>query len=410
MKKKSIQLSNILPTNKFWAQIVTKKYKQLKKEYPANPFLTNEQKTELFLDWKNNGNIKSRDKLLDALYPLALQLVHALINKIGNNNVEVQDLEQEANYALLYTLEYSNYDPSLGTLPTYFRSRLPMFFFRALKDYGNIIHIPDNILKETSSEQKAFDDYVKTYGHYPEIGEIHTYNNKEHQFGKNNKTVSVVSGNKTVSDDEDFGEQLFDLISNGEESEDLDSELKIQTLWKIIHSLTKQEQEILHYAYFTNLEISEIVYLLKPYSKYDRERLYRRSKNSLKIITSEGQVEYNFIVYKSAKNRKFNECNSEVIRPISHTYLDNYQERSNLQLLFGAKDIQKVFLNDKDITHKVKIIENASFTDISTDKLFEINCELKAGAIYSLQNYNNKCREIRDKIRKKIVQNYEIFR
>lgn len=406
---KLIKLSNVLPTNKFWAQIVTKKYKQLKKEYPDNPFLSHDQKTELFLDWKNNGNVKSRDKLLDSLYPLALQLVHSLVDKLGNNNVEVQDLEQEANYALLYTLEYSNYDPELGTLATYFRSRLPMFFFRALKDYGNPIRIPDNILKELSAEQKAFDHYVKLNGHYPEVGEGVEFNGKEYTIGKT-KISTVVSGNKSISEDDEIGE-LFDLIATEDESEDLDMPIKSEMLQQIISSLTKQEQEILYYAFFTDMEISEIVYLLKPHTKYDRERLYKRSKNVLKIVTSEGEIEYIFVVYKNAKSRKNGEIGSDVIRPISHPNLENYQERGNLEMVFAAKNVTKIILNGKDITDDLETIKNESFENLAGDDvLYKICCELKTGAIYSLQNYNNRFREIKDKLRKKIIQNYEIFR
>lgn len=406
---KSIKLSNVLPTNKFWAQIVTKKYRQLKKDNPNNPFLSHDEKTELFLDWKNNGNVKSRDKLLDSLYPLALQLVHSLVDKLGNNNVDIQDLEQEANYALLYTLEYSNYDPKLGTLATYFRSRLPMFFFRALKDYGNIIRIPDNILKEISAEQKAFDHYVKVNGHYPEVGESVEFNGKDYVVGKT-KISTVVSGNKPVSEEDETAE-LFDLISNNEETEDLDLPIKSEMLQKIISSLTKQEQEMLHYAFFTDMEISEIVYLLKPHSKYDRERLYKRSKNVLKIFTEEGEVEYIFIVYKNAKNRKHGEISSDVIRPISHPHFENYQERSNLELIFAAKNVHKITLNGKDITDSLNVLKNESFENLAGDDiLYKLSCELKTGAIYSLQNYNNKLREIKDKIRKKIIKNYEIFK
>jgi hypothetical protein len=134
-----------------------------------------------------------------------------------------------------------------------------------------------------------------------------------------------------------------------------------EMLQEIISSLTKQEQEILFYAFFTDMEISEIVYLLKPHTKYDRERLYKRSKNSLKIFTSEGELEYIFCVYKNAKSRKFGEVGSNVIRPISHPHLENYQERSRMEMTFAAKDVKKIILNGKDITSNLQILKNESF-------------------------------------------------
>jgi hypothetical protein len=268
-----------------------------------------------------------------------------------------------------------------------------------LEDYGNVIRIPDNILKEVSSEQKAFDEYVKVNGHYPENGENVLLNGKEYCIGKT-KIATVVSGNKPISEDDEIGE-LFDLLteSNENDSEVLDMDIKSEMLQEIISSLTKQEQEILFYAFFTDMEISEIVYLLKPHTKYDRERLYKRSKNSLKIFTSEGELEYIFCVYKNAKSRKFGEVGSNVIRPISHPHLENYQERSRMEMTFAAKDVKKIILNGKDITSNLQILKNESFENLDNeDTLYKLSCELKTGAIYSLQNYNNKFREIKDKM------------
>lgn len=404
--KKDVKLSNILPSTKFWMQTVTKRVRKLKKDCPDNPFLSHDEKTILFLDWKNNKNVKSRDKLLETLYPLALQLVHDLVNKLGNNNVLVEDLEQEANYALLYTLTESEYDPSLGTLPTYFRSRLPMFFFRALKDYGNIIRIPDNILKDISSENKAFDLFVKTNGRYPEMGETYIYKDKINQFGEK-KIDTIVSGNKSVNDEEETAE-LFDLI--GTEDETNEQFVKNEALLKIVNSLSKQEQEIINLTYFSDMEVSEIVYELKPYTRYDRERLYKRSKNTLKIKTNEGETCYNFFVYKGAKKRSLNEVKT-TLRPISHPFSENYQEFTTLNMCFAAKEVVSITLNNEDITDKLILIENDSFDTLNTnDKLFQLNCTLKAGTIYSLQNYNNKVNQIKDKIRKKIVKHYEYFK
>jgi len=403
MSKRTVTLSNVLPQKKFWASQVSKRVRKLKKDNPTNPFLSHDEKTNLFLDWKNNGNVKSRDKLLTTLYPLALQLVHSWVDSLGNNNVAIEDLEQEANLALLYSLEH--YNPDLGTLPTYFRSRLPMFFFRALKDYGNVIRIPDNILKDISSEAKAFDEYVRIHGHYPQSGETVTFKEKNYKFGQK-RIDTIVSGNKTVGEDDDEGGELFDLLGT-EDNLNLDDDK--QMLSKIINSLTKREQEIIHYAYYTKMEISEIVYLLKPITQHDYARIYRRAKNTLKIITDCGEVCYEFYVYSGAKKRKKHEIESNVINPISHKYLENYQNTTNLEMLFTTENnIKQVLLNGNEIPYVY--LENSTLSNISNGKLCKIECELKSGSIYSLQNYNNILNKIKDKLRKKIIVNHEYFR
>lgn len=407
---KQINLAGLLVQNRFWVKIVTKKSRKLKKENPENPFLSHDQKTKLFIDWKEFGCIKSRDKLLDSLYPLALQLVHNLVNRLGNNNVSVEDLEQEANLALLYTLQESDYDPKMGTLPTYFRSRLPMFFFRALKDYGNVIRIPDNILKDLSSENKAYDDFIKIKGRYPENGEIHLYKDKEYLFGEKVKIDSIVSGNKLIGDDDDSCE-LFDVLG---ESFDVEKEFEIkqEILNTIVKSLTKREQELIQFAYFTEIDRSEILYQLKPFTTNERQRLYKRSENILKIETSDGEMQYNFFAYKNAKKRKSgNIVQTNILRPVTHFYSENYQDVSKLKFVFGSKDLIKISLNGKDLTNQIKIIDNQGLKNTinSNDILFELNCELKTGSIYSMQSYNSKVKQIKDKIRKKSL-NYEIFR
>lgn len=407
MKTKTVTLSNVLPQKKFWSLQVSKRVRKLKKENPSNPFLSHDEKTVLFLDWKNNGNVKSRDKLLTTLYPLALQLVHSWVDSLGNNNVAIEDLEQEANLALLYSLEH--YDPNLGTLPTYFRSRLPMFFFRALKDYGNVIRIPDNILKDISSESKAFDEYVKKHGQYPQPGELVTFKEKQIKIGEK-RIDTIVSGNKPVGEvggDQDEFCELFDLLGTEDEIS-LDNDQEI--LAKIVGSLTRREQEIVRYAYYTKMEISEIVYLLKPVTQHDYARVYRRAKNVLKIETDNGEVVYQFFVYNGAKKRKKGEVNDEVISPITHKFLENYQETTNLEMLFSTKNnIKQVLLNGVSIPYIC--LENDTLKEVSEgETLYKIQATLKAGSVYSLQNYNNILNKIKDKLRKKIIENYEFFK
>lgn len=403
------EFTGFVENNTFWTQIVTKKARRLKRENIENPFLSHDEKSRLFLDWKDNGNVKSRDKLLDTLYPLALQLVNKLILKTGNNKVDVKDLQQEANLALVHVLEESDYNPSLGTLPTYFRSRLPMYFYRALKDYGNFIRIPDNILKDLSAESKAFDQFVKENGRYPEVGEVIHYKKKEFIFGEKNRINQVFSGNNTVGEDGEETIEYFDLIGGGEEI-NFDFVNQNDVLNQVVNSLSKREREIVYYTFYTNIDISEIIYLLKPYNQQDKKRLYKRAENLLKIETDSGTFTYRFFVHRYAKNKKLTEIETDVIRPISHTFVENHQTNDTVEVIFGAKNVKAVYLGNKDITEDLELIENESFNNLRTqDNLYKIKTELKVGTVYSFQTYNKLIKVIKDKIRKKIVK-YEIFK
>lgn len=407
---KKANYANILPSSRYWTRVVTKIAKKQKEENPKNPFLSHEEKSVLFLDWKQNGNIESRDKLLNSMYLMALQLVHQLVNIYGNNNIPVEDLEQEANHALLDMLCNSDYDPALGTLPTYFRTRIKMFFHPALKN-GNLITFPDNTWKQFNAESKAFNEFVKKHHRYPVAGESYTYKGKEYLFGEvSAKMPSISEGNRSVGDEEESCE-LFDLLGQMDENIGL-SEYEEQTLalYDVIKNLTKREQELIHYSFYTEMDTQDIVYNLKPYSPVERKRLYERSKNILTIRTSEGEQVYQFFVYNNAKKRSNGDLNRQIIRPVTHPNSENYQSNSLLTMVFGAKDVESVTLNGKDITQNLSTLQNKPFESLGTnDKLFQLSCELKVGTIFSQSNYNAKLKTLKDKIRTKI-KHYEIFR
>lgn len=407
---KKANYANVLPSSRYWMKVVTRIAKKQKEENPRNPFLSHEEKSELFLDWKKNGNIESRDKLLNSMYLMALQLVHQLVNIYGNNNIPIEDLEQEANHALLDMLCNSDYDPALGTLPTYFRTRIKMFFHPALKN-GNLITFPDNTWKQFNAESRAFSEFVKKNHRYPVAGETYVHKGKEYMFGEvNAKMPSVSEGNRTVGDEEDSCE-LFDLIGCEDESISLyEEEEKKEALQDIISKLSKREQELIHYSFFTEMDTQDIVYNLKPYSPSERKRLYDRSNNSLCIKTSEGEQTYQFFVYNNAKKRCNGDVNRNILRPVTHSNQTNFQNHSNLTMVFGAKEVLSITLNGKDITDKLSVLQNKTFDSLNTgDILFQLSCELKVGTIFSQNNYNMKLKALKDKLRTK-VKNYEIFR
>jgi hypothetical protein len=81
-----------------------------------------------------------------------------------------------------------------------------------------------------------------------------------------------------------------------------------------------------------------------------------------------------------------------------------------LELTFGAKNIKSVYLNNKDISDCLEVVENNSYNQLNTDDtLYQIKTDLKVGTVYSFQTYNKLIKNIKDKIRKKIVK-YEIFK
>ena len=119
---------------------------------------------------------------------------------------------------------------------------------------------------------------------------------------------------------------------------------------------------------------------------------------------------YKFYVHRYAKHKKTEEVKNDVIRPISHIYIENHQANNCLELTFGAKNIKSVYLNNKDISDCLEVVENNSFNQLNTDDtLYQIKTDLKVGTVYSFQTYNKLIKNIKDKIRKKIVK-YEIFK
>lgn len=406
MKKSN--LANVLSSGRYWVKTVTKMAKRLKKENPHNPFLSHDEKTILFLKWKNENCVKSRDKLLSTLYPFVLQQVHERINSNGNNNIDIVDLEQEANLALLDCLK--EYDPKKGTLPTFFRTRLLKFFFPAIKTYGNLIKQPDNILKEVRLENTAFDKYVQIHGHYPNIGESFSfkYRGKKYQIIFGNSTIpNVISGNKTLDTSDDQSFELFDLISNEEDKDNVNDE-KLFFLKSAIASLSKREQEILNLTYNSNLEVAEIICRINPISSYDYRRLYKRAKNVLTIKTKNGyEQSLIFFVYHNVIKKSKKIIKNDKIKILSHKFEINHQSKSFTKLRFSIENgdnLDKILLNGVEISQKD--INNIFNNNVKT---FEVDLNFRIGSIYSPQNYSILLNKIKDKLRKKIIKNYDKF-
>lgn len=376
-----------------WLKTITKITNKLKKENPTNPFLSNSEKIELFLDYKNNGNLKARDKLLETMYPFAVQLCTKYLQK--NNVIPHEDLQQEANLALLDSLD--EYDPSLGSFPTYFRSRIGKYIFPAIKRYSNIIRQPDNILKNITLETKAFDDFVTKEGRYPKHGEeyVFAYKDKKHKvtFGKN-YIPNVVSGNDTLSIGDDSEYELFDIISQ-KEDEDENLEKK-QLLKKIISKFSAKEKQILYYLFETSLDTKEIIQKLTPTSRGDKIRLEESSKNVLKFITNFG--EETIIIHSYYNAIKFTEGELNDIGIVFNENISKINKTPNqhFKYSFGLKNDCKIIdivLNGKSILDSLKKDNNDIYT---------ISSPLKIGTVYTVQNLNVQKEKLILKLRKKI--------
>lgn len=91
---------------------------------------------ELFFDYKNNKNIKSKQQLLSSLSPL----INSQVNKYVNSGLPKLSIELEGFKLAGHALD--TYDPSKSQLNTHVTNNLKKLS-RFVTDYQNIGHIPE---------------------------------------------------------------------------------------------------------------------------------------------------------------------------------------------------------------------------------------------------------------------------
>ncbi len=346
----------LFSSNKFWVKTISKlNRKRAKNRKQKNLFYTNDEKNELFLKYKNEGCLKSRDELLASTYAFVLQQIHLYVNRHGNFGFDIEDFEQEGNLALLDALD--RYDPSKGTFPSFVRVYLPKYFFPFIKNNGSTIRLSDGAIQNIKQEIYSCDEFIRQYNRYPMSGETveYVWNEKtvQHTFGEN-YNMEILSANSPVSNsrEQEVTEEIIDSLTD--EPEYFNDDIKnyvvdlLNKKWIINGKeikITDREREIIEKKYYVGMDIKDMVYDIMPQEneiKKCKERgfnqieinrdgdtktieLYCLPENVLKNTTlmdynipKETKYEDLQLSFKKDDNILYLKCNGKEIRPTSN--------------------------------------------------------------------------------------------
>lgn len=414
---KKISLANALhiDADKYWLKTVTALNRKRVKERSANPFYSNDEKIRLLMDWRENGNVKSRDELLAACYPIVIKEVNKYVNKHGNHGLDINDFHSEGNLALLDALE--NYDPSVGTtFLSYIKVYLPKYIFPFMKAHGSTIRKPDTQIKQITQELRLFNRFVREKGREPINGEVYNYKMdgeyKTITFG-NIRVNRVISGNSSVNKEDEDGDELFDTMSLTDSSFDEDTLEYIRNVvnktWMITNpvtkkkktlSLTKREKDILHHKFELNSDIPDIIYSLRPQTRMEKLKYDQSATNIVKIVDEyDNEIEIKFYcskLYFNNKNKEY--INSDLFFDFSHPHITNYVKYENQLFHFKSKNkIKYLYLNGTAI-----VTENVG-------NQYYVDLNLKMGKCITPQGLYMQYKNAIEKLRKIIIKTKEHY-
>lgn len=374
----------ILKENTHWNKELYRIHSKYKKQVKntKNPIYgTNELHVELFLKYKNEGCMKSRDELLERQYVLIEKYVNQYHDTYGSAGLDPRELIQQGNLSLLDALE--SYNPSMGTFASYVRVNLKKFIFPFLKDHSYIVRQPHTYYKRITTENKAADLFFIQNNRLPLNGEEIIFEDNLVVFGIEKKEINSI--NRVFDDgDDEYGDLLTDYEEKVEITPFISEKLK--TL--LDDKLSELEKDLLFKFHVDGMRMEIIAHNLEPKTYEEQAKVIKSSRNIVEITYNNGEKKL-FTIYCNNHNLfeqlNFNEstliknnwCDSEVLN-IDFSWYNNYQP------------ISKITVNKKNVV----------FNDVKN-----VQMTFKKGCVYSPQILAN----MKERAIKKLRCTKEIF-
>ena len=137
------------------------------KETKRFPLLTHEATMELFRKYKEDGDKKAKQKIIEH----NLRLVVDIAKRYSNNGIEFSDLIQEGNMGLIKALDKFDYTKGFR-FSTYATWWIRQSINRSIFDNGKTIRIPVHAHEAISKIKKVRNQLTQILGHEPSTEEI----------------------------------------------------------------------------------------------------------------------------------------------------------------------------------------------------------------------------------------------
>lgn len=129
--------------------------------------MTNEKANELFIKYRQTGDITIRNQLVENY----MYVAEILAKKFAGRGVEYDDLLQVASEALISGVE--KFDPSMGNqFTTYVTPTITGIIRNYFRDYSRAVKVPRKLYSLSSKVKNAINDYYKQNGVKPTVGQL----------------------------------------------------------------------------------------------------------------------------------------------------------------------------------------------------------------------------------------------
>lgn len=409
-------------------------------ERKSVPIITQAEINILHNKYKNEGDIKARDKLIYSQLRLVYYYSYQYFMNENKTRLDMEDLLGFANQILVEIIE--EYDPykkreedgEFNKLPSFIRTWLYYNLHKKQKDYGLAIQLPHNQINDTTLQVRYESTFQRRFGREPFNGESievneYGFNNRgksksqkkvtfnydeKHLLLETNKSgkwvfdriVKIPKNKKVISGNiktNDSREEIFDTM-RGDHDVPLgdDNNLLILQITEAITNLTERERESVDYLFYRDEPLNNIPALLTPdyTSKKEVNSLNQTSSNTVDIyLKKDGKqihLQYDITVNNHVKKTQELLQENPLVNMLTHKY-----KKITTTLAYDSYKFEIEGATDIKIIHGT--CDNDKNIDFTYDgRILNFSVNYSFGVIFATQTFINKKEKLMNKLRKEL--------
>lgn len=213
--------------------------------------MTDERVNELFKRYKETGDIRIRNEIVEKY----LYIADILAKKFVGRGVEYDDLKQVASYALLRGVD--RFDPDMGMqFTTFITPTITGEIKNYFRDKSRIVKPPRRLGELSAAAKKYAAEYEAQKGEKPSVRQIaRALKVTEEEVVKALEIGGVVSLDGMVGGDEDDNRSLHSLLADDEDKyEEFETKEALRAAMK---DFSDTEKAVIKYRYADGLSQSE---------------------------------------------------------------------------------------------------------------------------------------------------------
>jgi RNA polymerase sigma-B factor len=244
---------------------------------------TNDDATELFARWQQDGDTAAREVLLQRFLPLA----RSLARRYDRSSEPYEDLLQVSSLGLLKAID--RFDPSRG--PSFASFAIPTILGemrRYFRDSGWSLHVPRGDKERALKVRDAQETFANEHGHAPTVAQLAQY--LELEAEQVIDALLAIQAYESLSLDAPRPGAEEEAITYGDSVGEEDARYELieldATVVAVLDQIPPREREILRMRFVEGLTQTQIAVRVGV-SQMQVSRLLRRSLDQLRLLTQD---------------------------------------------------------------------------------------------------------------------------